>query len=362
MARRQQNDQLIIHDHEPAQPVAKNERELITWCNIVVSCLSITGIVLLSILISRSPPAPLPAPCPITTGAVALVADNVTCGMTNDCQQGFRNADNASCLVLPRPTNQTCKWACALSEEPLGTCNALGECVGNQSVCPGTCLEDSDCPYSFFSDASDVYDPDTEWTFSSWYNPKECRYGTCVYAVLDIYVVSSEFPNFKEDDGKELVKGWWPGASRFQCLDYVNPDLVTDRPGCIRYERFLLSSDMVFYSSYTGIGGAFANGTFPFQVSLCVMSWACSKPHTFASGVGGSSIDDVPVKTLAQRGFTPIASSRKAGGVSSDDALLGIANPRLRNSMMAAIEEKTKAALPAFLESIAARALPPSPS
>jgi hypothetical protein len=319
-------------DAEPVSVTETRTAQFFTVGNVGKMAMCTVCIVLILILHIRPLPQPLPPPCP----EAVLTANNMTCGQTTDCQQGFVDAENTSCVYHYRPSNTTCQLTCAdVGQE--GLCDARGECIGNASQCPGTCSTFFDCETDFFNEpVAYSYDPDTLWTFPSWYNPYGCYFGTCMWGTGDLYVVSNEFPFFT---GENLTKGWWPGASRFQCLDYVNATVLAKRPDCIRTERYLLSPHMIEYDEYSG----YTNATFPFQVSFCTISYKCSRPAlTEEASVSSNAVH---MRSLEQRGLTLIASS---GG----DVPLGIADPLLRNQVYDKLEEAIRAALPEFLDRV----------
>jgi hypothetical protein len=337
-------------DAEPASVTETRTAQFFTLNNLGMMAMCTVCIVLLLYLHIRRPPAPLPAPCP----EAVLTADNITCGQSTDCQQGFRDSTNSSCEYHSRPSNTSCRLACA-AEGQEGMCDARGECIGNASQCPGTCADNSDCPFDedFFNEAVIYsFDAETGWDFPSWYNPVGCYFTTCMWGTADIYAISTEYAI---KNGTNLTKGWWPGASRFQCTDYISPEILAIHPNCFRTERYLLSPHMIDYSEYGSLAhpdGAYGNGTFPFQISFCTISYKCSRPNPTDEASVSSAVH---MRSLAQRGLSLIASS---GGVP-----FGIADPVLRNHMYDKLEEAIHAVLPDFLDRVFANVtFVPSPS
>lgn len=332
----------LLVDAEPASVTATRSKRFFIADNLVKMALCTVSLVLVLILHLRTPVAPTPAPCP----EVVLVADNTTCGETDDCNQGFRSAANDTCTYYTRSSNTPCRLTCARPDDAEGTCNAVGECAGDETQCPGNCEANGDCSSDMFDESVIFsYDPETYWTFSSWHNPYGCSHGMCVWGTTDIYVVSTEYAILTETN---LTKGWWPGAARFQCLDYINPSVRAMYPDCFRTERYLLSPHLIDYSLYSD--GIYGNGTFPFQVSFCIISYKCSRPRvTDLSSASSSSF----VRPLSARGLTLIESS----GVGSD-----IRDPVLRNLLYDEIEEMMLDSLPGFLSAVfAGKTIVPAP-
>lgn len=329
----------LLSEDPDAEPVAVTKTRtahVFTCCNFLTTAMAIVCIVLLLILYLRPQSAPLPVPCP----EAVLTADNVTCGQTTDCQQGFADATNTTCDIYNRPSNTTCRLTCA-DEGEEGMCNGRGECVGNVSQCPGTCEDRFDChnENTFFNDDVLSYsDSVTGWTYSSWYQQRECYFNKCMWTILDVYVTSSKFAIWK---GGDLVEGWWPGASRFQCSDYISPTLLASQPGCFYTDRYLLSPHLIAYDEYGN--GVYGNETFPFQVSFCVLSYKCSRADPTEELIAAGNGHTVrPMRSPEQRGFSLIASSNTVP--------LGIADPLLRNQMYDKLEEMINVSLPIFLD------------
>ena len=349
LLRGQNNIEMQSVDAEPVSVTEQRTAQFFTLSNVGTSAMVIVCIVLLLILHLRRPPAPLPAPCP----EAVMAADNVTCGQSTDCQQGFRDATNSTCEYHNRPSNTTCRLTCAAPGEE-GMCDARGQCIGNASQCPGVCEDRDDCEHNFFNeDIVWSYDPETEWTYASWYSTDQCYFRTCLWTVLDIYVTSSKFP--VKTDGN-LSEGWWPGASRFQCTDYIAPAILASNPGCFQYERYLLSPHLIRYNEYgNNFGtGDYGNETFPFQVSFCSITYKCSRPDPLDE-LSASSDNAVHMRSLSQRGLSLIASSNTVP--------LGVSDPLLRNLMYDKFEEIIRTSLPDFLDRVFANVtIVPSPS
>lgn len=298
---------------------SKNDAQLLTFGNVLASCMLTVALVLVCLLLVRAPPTPLPVPCPENASTAALVADNSTCGMTNACQQGFVSADNASCLVRPRGANTTCQSACTpVSEEPSGMCDGHGVCV--PTTCPDVCEDSEDC--GAIPVLKEVL-PE----FAVREPGAECLHHVCVYGVIDVYAIS----NAEENDG------WAPVGARMLCSDYIKPEILAERPGCFVSERFLLSS--VYFGHHD-----WGNASFPMQLSYCLIRWSCS--HFVAFDLESTAA--APLKTLGERGLTPVETSR-----APDEPYFGITDARQRNAVFAWIEESLDEAVPQFLEQIA---------
>jgi hypothetical protein len=363
---RGQRSTLLDEENEKHAARAANNDRIGTLLN-VFGCVTLAvSAVLLFILIFSTPreAAPIEFTCPLTTAA--LTADNTTCDRSTECLQGFVSGDNASCTYYPRPTNVTnCTSACY----PNGptACDGKGACVGNAAACVGTCYDGSDCPSSFYNeDIRFNADDETEWDFSGWYSPFGCFLGSCVYVVVDIYAVSNKFP-ILYNDGANLTLGWFPGAARLQCLDYVHPDVRSEYADCLTTDRQLLTPDIIAdYGEYGGFLD-YTNASFPFQLSACVMSYSCAKmtddyidTNGFieSSGNASSSNASAPIafKTASQWGFQALESTRSVGS-----AAFGIADPALRNIFYAHLHDHIGAQLPAFIARVMNNGTSPVP-
>lgn len=270
-----------------------------------------------------------PRPCANTS----LVLNTSECG-SSDCMLGFIDTQIDQCLYFPAPAETPCTSGCYKTIDPV--CNGQGECVGE--ICRGECTMPGHCP-SIISEAAFDYDSTTAWTFSSWYSEEMCLHSKCVYIVVDIYAVSS--PN-------RIAKGnttrrWRAGAARVSCLDYVDDSIRVPREKCLVAERYLLTPDIIDYDYFSN--GNYGNETFPFQLSVCLITYNCSRTVLQAAT---ASTSNLPLKTMRDWGFLPLPETN------ADVAhpFLGIENPFDRNRVMSEISSRIVDNMPLFAEHV----------
>lgn len=272
----------------------------------------------------------------IPCAAVSLVFNGTACNHSSPCVKGFLDTDIDQCVYHPATTETECTSACYVDTQPF--CNGKGKCVG--ATCVGTCDSDTDCP-SIFGDLDSVYDPSTFWTYSSFYSVNECHFGKCVYLVLDIYATIGTRPIFSSG----IQPRWRAGASRFSCLDYIQPAVREARKECLTSSRALLADDMVDHDEFLNYG----NASFPFQTSFCTIAYTCAPANVslFIASTADGGAGDIPLKSMEEWGFLPLSN-----GGAGDQPFLDIDDPFVRNAFAAKTRATIVSVFPAFVQHV----------
>lgn len=330
----------------------------LTATNTLGILVNIVIIILLSLLIHQQRVV-IPATANVTcneTGSSSLVANDTACDQTTECKQGFTtSSDGLSCIYLNRPTNVTnCTSACYSQGDTY--CNGNGQCVGNVSACTGQCESTSRCQNDeeggginpLNENVVFSYDPDTGWTYASWYQPIACWYGRCMWGVLDIFAGSTIEALFQAPTPPYYNFTVLGAQSR--CKDYFLPDFLAAHKDCLMLERYMISSDVINYDQFSDYD--YGNESFPFQTSICLLSFSCSIPTEAVEEEITRKRDlAIPFRTREQWGFratgNPLESPPSSGP-------LGIRHPALQNlfwsNTRAVIEREAPTRLPPLLK------------
>lgn len=245
----------------------------------------VVAIILLLIYVITPAPAPRTIEVTLPDFNVTLVchsalvlANETLCNRTSDCLQGYYYNNDTSCLYLPRPSSVTnCTSACY----PNGPtqCDANGQCVGHYSSCVGACEDNPDCNDAFVTNDPVLFyvDLTNHWFYQGMYESGFlCWSGTCIYVIADIYVATGSQPLFW--DPENISYAILPLAANIRCTDYLDPVYLAEHQQCLLDERYWLDSTLVNYTYLEGVQGNIANGTFPFQFSVCFFGFTCSRP------------------------------------------------------------------------------------
>jgi hypothetical protein len=320
-----------------------------TWFSILFG---IVGIILLSMLINKPLPnsaSPEPAPAPnVTVDCITQYeADNTTCALSTDCYQGFLRTDAASCAYFARPTSvANCSSAC-YSAGPTA-CNGVGQCVGPSSSCYGRCEINADCEFAdkFELNEALVYNAavPSGWDYSGWSESIGCFYGKCILTILELFAGSSTNPIYTDPEG--LTYNFTLLAGHNDCSDYVMPDFLLRYRECLTFSRELLDYSMI--QNYFEFGsGTYGNETFPFQLSVCLISFSCADVYQATSaemssagaGAGSLSPSAIPYKSPSEWGIRGPSDSHPAG----------IRDPVMRNAFYARLYDVVQTAAPQYI-------------
>ena len=353
-------------DHRTASQL-RSGRELGKWVactSWIVAAAAVVIIILASLLLAEWPPR-VTVTCTDTNSSnsssvVSYQSNDTLCALTTPCLQGFIFEEGARCMYYPRPTSVTnCSSACYSAELGSTQCNGAGECVGDAASCVGTCTDNNYCDDELLFNVNyelvfSLLSPTSNWVPAGWWEAFGCWYGQCVFAILDIFVGSSTEPIFQAGSG--LTYNLTALSAHHQCEDYVYPAFIATSGQCLRFSRHLLASEVVGdYFDY-GHFAAYGNGTFPFQIGVCVISFACgvSDPN-----VGIANMSRIPwkrnveTKSRAAWGFHPVtgelAAASSAASLANADNPLQLRDPAARNLFWADTAKWVKGALPKVL-------------
>lgn len=319
---------------------------------------TIVGIILLSLLLNWNASTTSATEPNVTVTCLSSFSPNNTlCNGTTECLQGFYNEEENDCFYLPYPTSVTnCTSACYSQGDT--ACDAMGNCVGDATACTGACSMDSYCVNTLEPLNDDVlfyYDPTTFWTYSSWYHPQQCVEGTCLWGVLEIFAGSSIYPFFSGPT--PVPYNFTVLAAQLRCSDYVRPEFLAEHKECLMFERYLLASSVINYEQFSDY--TYGNESYPFQTSICLISFTCSVPTQAADIITRRRA----VMQTEKEEEEPVYKSREAWGfhstepgdtVDSGVGPLGATDPRVRNRLWShlynMITEAAPVYLPSFLE------------
>jgi hypothetical protein len=278
----------------------------------------------------------------VTASSSAMgVVDNDACDDNRECTVGVHDATTPpTCTYYPLVVGVPCEDVCYET----GECDGRGECIGNFSTCHGYCTGGGDCDgdavFVINELATEFTDDDTGWGYGVLEYP-ECHYARCVEVVIDVYMAVTTNATWQTPSPTSKI--FTPLAARFDCSDYLDPDYYATYGRCLTMERYLLDPNISRIAYDNGYG----TGTFPAQLSICIMSFSCSasnfSEYDSVLSVAAEDPSPLPYQSPEQWGFTRVSSeaNQPSYGLSATSVLVPIKErQRFWRSMQISVIDK----------------------